>query len=280
VDAAFLAVALGLIAAASYGTSDFLGGFASKRSATLTVVFASQAASLVLYALLAVVTNDPVPPLRDVAIGAVSGAVGLVALASLYRGLATQPMTLVAPISGVVAALIPVAFSLVTLGLPSITTLLGFVAALLAVWLVSGGASGQRIRLRDLRLPVIAGSGFGILFILLSEATRTSTYYPLLALRVVSLVLVMGMAYRAKLPLLVPRRDALLVILTGLGDAGGNIFFVLAAQAGRLDIASVLTALYPAATVLLAALLLGERLHWPQRVGVGLGLTAIILLTI
>ncbi len=279
-DAAFVAVAFGLAAAVSYGTSDFLGGVASKRSATLAVVFTSQLASFVLYALLALLTNDPLPSMRDVALGAVSGAVGLIALLALYRGLATQPMTLVAPISGVVAALIPVAFSLVTLGLPSVATLLGFVAALLAVWLVSGGASGQRIYLSDLRLPVIAGSGFGLLFILLSEATRTSTYYPLLALRVVSLTLMLTQARRANVRLAVPRRDALLVVLTGLGDAGGNVFFVLAAQAGRLDIASVLTALYPAATVLLAALLLREQLSRLQSVGVGLALLAIVFISV
>ncbi|XWX05543.1 EamA family transporter (plasmid) [Aggregatilineales bacterium SYSU G02658] len=279
-DAALVAVAFGLTAAVSYGTSDFLGGFASKRSATLAVVFTSQLASLVLYALLALLTNDPLPSARDVAISAVSGVIGLIGLLALYRGLATQPMTLAAPISGVVAALIPVVFSVVTLGLPAWTTLLGFAAAFVAVWLVSGGASSQRIQLSALRLPFISGVGFGLLFILLSEATRTSTYYPLLALRVVSMVLVLGLARRAQVRLAVPRRDALLVVLTGLGDAGGNIFFVLAAQAGRLDIASVLTALYPAATVLLAALLLGERLQRAQQIGVGVGLVSIILLSV
>jgi drug/metabolite transporter (DMT)-like permease len=280
VDAAFLAVAFGLLAAASYGTSDFLGGFASKRSAALTVVFTSQAASVPFYLLLAAITQDPFPPMRDLAIGAASGFVGVVALLALYRGLATQSMTLVAPVSAVVAAVLPVGFGLVTLGLPNATTLIGFVIAPVAVWLISGGGSAQRIRLSDLRLPVIAGSGFGLLFILLSEATRISTFYPLLALRCVSLPLVLLLARRAGRSPFVPRHDALLVMLVGIGDAAGNIFFVLAAQAGRLDIASVLTALYPATTVLLATLLLGERLQWPQRVGVGLGLTAIILLTI
>jgi drug/metabolite transporter (DMT)-like permease len=268
------------MAAGAYGTSDFLGGFASKRSAALTVVFTSQMVSWPLYLLLAVLTNDPFPPLRDLAIGAGSGAVGLIALAALYRGLATQPMTLVAPVSGVVAALIPVVFSLLTLGLPSATMLLGFGAALLAVWLVSGGASTRPIRLGDLRLPVTAGLGFGVLFILLSEATRLSTYYPLLALRTVSLVLLWLLIRRARLPLFVPRQDRLLALLTGLGDMGGNIFFVLAAQVGRLDVASVLTALYPAATVLLAAVVLRERLNRLQSVGVVMALTAIVLLNV
>jgi drug/metabolite transporter (DMT)-like permease len=279
-DFTFGAIALGLLSAGSYGASDFLGGLISKRNATYTVVFTSQIFGTLAYVVLAVLTNDPVPQPRDLVVGALSGIAGVIGINALYRGLAQQPMSLVAPVSAVVTAVIPVLYSIATEDAPESLTLLGFLVALSAVWLISGGASAKGIRWGDLRLPVLAGVCFGVLFILISDATRSSTYYPLLALRGVSLPITFLAAAISRQPYLVPRRDLPLTILAGLGDAGGNVFFALAAQAGRLDIASVMAALYPAGTVLLAAVLLHEYVSRAQRIGILLALAAIIMITI
>jgi drug/metabolite transporter (DMT)-like permease len=279
-DFTFGAIALGLLSAGSYGASDFLGGVISKRNATYTVVFTSQIFGTLAYVLLAILTNDPFPEPRDLAVGALAGVAGVIGINALYRGLAQQAMSLVAPVSAVIAAVIPVLYSIATEGPPESLTLLGFVIALAAVWLVSGGASARGIRWDDLRLPVLSGICFGVLFILISDATRVSTYYPLLALRGVSLPITFLAAALSRQPYLVPRRYLPLTILTGLGDAGGNVFFALAAQAGRLDVASVMAALYPAGTVLLAAIFLREQVARAQRVGILLALAAIVMITI
>lgn len=270
----------GLAAAGAYGAGDFLGGFASKKSATSTVVFGSQVAGIVIYIVLAVVTRDQMPPLSALILGLISGVIGCIGVNVLYYALSVSRMSLVATVSALMAAIVPVVYTTLTVGTPDAVTLFGFVLALGAVYLISSGGSIGRVTARDLLLPAFAGTCFGVLFILISRATVDSTYIPLIAVRSSAIVVTTLLTLRARQPFF-PAVDQMRVIIAcGVLDAVGNIFFVLAAQAGRLDIASVLTALYPAGTVFLASFVLKERINRPQWLGVGLALMAIVCLSV
>jgi drug/metabolite transporter (DMT)-like permease len=190
-------------------------------------------------------------------------------------------MSIAAPVSALFAALIPVVFGVFTLGLPATPTLIGFGLALLAVWLVSQtDMTGWRVSLRDLRLPLLAGLFFGSYFLIIHRATLNAFFWPLASARFAGFVAFGLYALIARKPALPPRDLWGFCIVNGVLDIGGNAFYVLAAQAGRIDVAAVLGALYPASTVLLAWIVLKERITWLQGVGVVLAFIAIVLFTL
>jgi drug/metabolite transporter (DMT)-like permease len=203
--------------------------------------------------------------------------VGVVGIASLYRALAVGRMGMVAPVSAVLTAALPALFGVITEGMPGALKLAGFGLALVGIWLVAGaGPSGEGRA--GLGLALLAGCAFGIFFILLHRAGASALFWPLAAARLGSLGLVLPIAL-ARRQLLPPDRRLLVpVLLSGVLDVVGNGFFVLAGQAGRLDVAAILASLYPASTVLLAALLLGERVQRVQIVGIVAVLAAIALI--
>jgi drug/metabolite transporter (DMT)-like permease len=147
-----------------------------------------------------------------------------------------------------------------------------------AVWLVSRTGDG-RIPLREIGLPIAAGVGFGVFIVIISRMSTESVYWPLVAARLASLSVLTLVALAGRQPRWPPGRDLPLVATAGLFDAGGNVFVVLAAHAGRLDIAGVLASLYPASTVLLAAVILNERVSRSQFAGLIAALSAIVLIT-
>ena len=190
-------------------------------------------------------------------------------------------MTIAAPVSALFSALIPVVFAIFTTGLPSATTLVGFILAFVAVWLISQ-TDGMNLRfsISDLRLPLISGLFFGLYFITLHQATLHSFYWPVTASRV-SGVLVLGLvALLGRHPAMPPREQWGIVILSGILDVTGNGFYALAARTGRLDVAAVLGALYPASTVLLAWIFLKEKISTIQAIGILCAFAAIILFTL
>lgn len=275
-------VLFGLLSACSWGAGDFCGGLASKRTSVYAVVITSQAIGIGLLLGLALVFGETFPPWRDLVWGAGAGMAGAVGLLALYRGLASGRMGLVAPVSAVGAAALPVVIAAFLQGLPGWLTLIGFAAALGGIWLLSRPASpiAAAVNLNDLGLPVAAGLGFGLFFVLIDQANNHSTFWPLIAARLASLTLITLIA-RANRQAVTPERSQLgLVALSGALDAGGNAFFSLAVQAGRLDVASVLSSLYPASTILLAWWLLKERLTRWQWAGVLVALAAIVLITV
>jgi drug/metabolite transporter (DMT)-like permease len=205
------------------------------------------------------------------------GAVGLLAL---YRGLASSRMGLVAPVSAVVAAGVPVLVGAALEGLPGSLQLTGFGLGLAGIWFLSRPQTAGQLRLGDLALPVVAGLGFGLFFVCIDQASGAGTFWPLVAARAASMAFMFLAAQTARQPILLERRLWPLTLLAGALDAGGNAFFVLAAQAGRLDVAGVLASLYPASTVLLAWLVLKERFTPLQGVGVAAALTAIVLIAV
>lgn len=272
-------ILLGLLSALAWGAGDFNGGLAVKRSNPYGVIVVAHSLSLLLLLLAVWVLGEPLPPLSDWLWGGASGLVGGVGLMLLYRALAEGRMSVAAPVSAVVAAALPVLVGLLQDGFPGLWAIGGFALALAAVWLVSGGG-GLVIRFDDLRQPVVAGLTFGAFFIFLERASRTALLWPLVAVRIVSVSSMLGYALLTRQDWL-PKRESLLpVLLSSLLDTLGNAFYALSARLGRLDVAAVLGALYPGATVLLAWTILKERISRWQAVGILLTLLAIVLLTL
>jgi len=273
-----LAIAFGLASAASWGSGDFSGGLASRRSSVYSVVIISQLIGAVFLVTLAFSLGESVPSTNNLILGGIAGVSGAIGLVALYMGLASGRMGVVAPVTAVVAATIPVLFSFLTEGLPATSQLVGFGMGLIAVWLLSSGGDGGAIQAHELGLALTAGLGFGLFFILIDRVSQSAVFWPLVAARIasVSFLIVLTILRRGwKQP---ARNQLSLIALAGIFDTGGNTFFVLATRMGRLDIAALLSSLYPAATVLLAWLILKERLMPQQWLGVATALAALVFI--
>jgi drug/metabolite transporter (DMT)-like permease len=269
---------LGLASAASWGAGDFGGGLAARRSNVYGVVILSQVTGLVLLAGLALLLAEPLPSWADALWGAAAGLAGGLGLVALYQGLAVGRMGVASPLAGVVSAGLPVLFGIVLEGLPGGLQLAGFGLALGAVWLLSRGPDSVRLRSRALALPLLAGLGFAFFLILIDHASERAVLWPLVAARLASLALLAPLTLWRRRGSLLARDTLPLVALVGLFDGGGNAFYALAAQAGRLDVAAVLGSLYPASTLLLARLILKESLSSRQWLGALMALAAVLLI--
>ncbi len=273
-----LAVVCGLCSALAWGAGDFAGGFASRRANALTVVFFSQMLGGILMLGLAPVLAEHAPDARQVLAGMLAGAFGVLGLVSLYQGLASGRMGLVAPLSAVVTAVIPMGFSFIVEGLPTALQLFGLAAAMTAVWLLSSPGGEMRIEKGELRLSLSAGLGFGLFFILMDHASGQAVLWPLLASKI-GAVTVMFVLLTATRQLAPPPRGQLVFIATaGILDTAGTAAFAAAAHLGRLDISTVLASLYPASTILLAWLVFRERLGRRQWFGVVTAGIALVLI--
>jgi drug/metabolite transporter (DMT)-like permease len=285
-------LALSVAAALFYGAADFCGGLASRRSSTLAVVLWSQAAGLfVLGPALLLVPG--VPRAGDLGWGLACGVSGAFAIALLYRGLALGVMGVVSPVTAVLAAAIPVAFAIARGERPAAGALAGIACALAAVVLVSAApaavapeaappASRPPARRWPPGIPEALGSGaaFGFFFIALAQTHADAGLYPLLGTRLTSLAILGGFALTARRPLRIERPALRTVALAGGLDMGANVLYVLAAHAGPLSIAAVVTSLYPAGTVALAALVLHERLARIQWLGVAAAFAGVLCIAL
>lgn len=277
-----LSIVYGLISALTWGAADFSGGLASRKSLAYQVLFLSEFAGVFPLVILALAVGDPRPSLSAWAWSGLASVVGTVGLLILYRAFADGRMTIAAPVSALLAAVVPVIAGAVMQGMPGYVTSAGFVLAFAAVWIISqdGSTAGLRVSLRDLRLPLVSGIFFGLYFVLIHQATREAYFWPLAGARLVGTLVMFGYGLALRGPILPRRESWKLAVLAGVLDVGGNVFYVLASQTGRLDVAAVLGALYPASTVLLAWLLLKEHISRLQTLGILLALTAIALLTL
>jgi uncharacterized membrane protein len=276
-------IIFGLISAMAWGGGDFAGGMASRKvGAYRAVLFAEVVGQVFLLVALAIF-QERIIPARSFLIAFCAGGIGSLGLLILYQAMAAGKMSLAAPVSALLAAALPVIFGALTAGLPKTTQLAGFALALGAIWLVSQpeGDKPQLEHLSDLRLPLLAGVGFGMYFILMHGVAQEATLWPMIASRTGGMFLlgIVVLVIRRE-SLNIPRAGWPLVTLNAVLDVSGNLFYILAAQVGRVDIAAVLSSLYPGMTALLAWLILKEHISSGQRLGILAALAAIALMTI
>jgi len=270
-----MSVPFALSSAVAYGFGDFAGGLASRRAPVMRVTAVAQVAGL---AVLLPATFLLPGNLSAAAIGwgAVAGVGGMTGLLLYMRGLAVGPMGVVAPLSAVVGAGLPLVAGVVGGERPGPTAWLALVVALLAIALASAGSRGDAASGAGLLYGLGAGVGFGLFFVALDLTPDGSGLWPLVAGRVVSVTLLsgalLGPARRA------PWHGLRLMLLCGVLDTAANVLFLLATRTGALSVSGVLVSLYPVVVVLLARIVLRERLTGLQLTGVGLALTASALL--
>ena len=272
------AIIYGLVSAASWGAGDFSGGFATKSSSVAGVLLVGNVVSVVLLSGCALWFGSSAPNLYSIAAGAMAGVTGLIGLAALYKGLANGQMGIVAPLAAVTTATLPVVFGMFLEGLASKMQIVGFLAAFAAIWLLSVAEKSQKIRLRQIRLPITAGIFLGLSMIFIDQAAEQTVLWSLVITRITGVAILIVVLFLFRQGTLPPKRSYPIVCLAGLFDTGGYTFYALAAHTGRLDTAAVLASMYPATTVILAWLILKERLAGRQWVGVVAALTAIILI--
>lgn len=278
-DSGSAAVLFGLASAFTWGGGDFCGGLAARRAPVVAVLILSGGAGLVLITALALVFREAVPPTTALLWGTAAGSAGTLGLAMLYRGLAVGRASVVAPTSAVLSAVLPAVWSMYNEGLPDVLQLLGFVLALAGIWLVAR-TPGAGSASSGIGLALLAGVGFGVFFVLIDQAGENGTFWPLAAARAMTFTLTLVALLVQRVPLRFDPALLRVALLAGALDVGGNTFFVLAGQAGRLDIAAVLSSLYPASTVLLSRVVLHERITPLQVLGVVLALAAVALIAI
>ena len=239
----------------------------------------STLAGLAALGLCAVLWREPWLSPASAGWAALAGAAGSVGVTALYRALASGQTAMVASTSAVVSAVLPVGFGILTGGLPPATRLAGFALALLGIWLVSRPAQSGHAVAGQFWLACLAGTGFGFFMIFIVQVGPGSTFIPLVVARCVALcvALVLLRVNGRPMPALTSNPAAL---LAGALDSGGNVLYMLSQRFTRIDVAAVLSSLYPASTVLLAWVLLKERVSRGQWVGVVICLIAIALITV
>lgn len=289
-----MAVVLALAAACSWGGSDFLGGLAGRRSDHDISVASSLAASAIglvgLTAIAALVGGAGLTG-RDVSFAAGAGVGGAVGVALLYRGLAIGKMGVVAPITGAGAAAVPVIVGIANGESPTTLAWVGVAVALLAIVLVSrepapvqdGPGPPADGGFRGLATPGLieaigAGLGFGAIFVFLERTSEAANLWPLVPMKAVSVVVLVAIGVTARQPLSAPRAVWPLLLAVGVLDNAANVTYLLATRRGLLALVAVVSSLYPVVTVVLARVVLDERLARHQVAGLFLAGAAVALI--
>ena len=304
---------LALAAAVLYGTADFLGGVASRRAsvfAVLALTVPAGAAVMLLAALLGQLPalrglGTPAPAVSWAAVGwaAASGVCGAFGLIAFYTGFASAPISVVAPVAALVSAVLPVGVAIAGGERPAATVIAGGLICLVAIVLVSAqpadrarpersqrpGGEGRSSRIRLVtsgRLLAIgcgaaAGVGFGLFFICLKNAGQSGVLWPVAISRSAGTVVAFGIALATRTRLRSGRGGiTVIALVSGSIDAAANVCYILATRVGLFGLAVVITSLYPGMTVLLARVLLGERMRWLQRAGLLLAAVGVVLVTV
>jgi drug/metabolite transporter (DMT)-like permease len=289
---------LALAAAMLYGTADFLGGVASRRASAFAVLALTMPAGAVVMIIAAVVggalEGGAIGSWSAVGWAAASGVCGASGLLAFYAGFASAPISVVAPVAALVSAVLPVSVAIAGGERPGGGVIAGGLLCLIAIVLVSVQPPGpspkpgnaepgsHRRHLRALGYGVAAGVSFGLFFIFLKNAGQAGVLWPVAISRSAGTVVAFGIALATRTRLW-PRAGGGMVriaLISGAVDAAANVCYVLATRAGLFGLAVVITSLYPGITVLLARLLLGERLRWVQRAGLVLAAVGVVLVTV
>lgn len=280
-----LLIAVG--AAAAYGAADFLGGLASRRASPSCVIVSSQGLALAL-GLCAAPLLAGAPSGADLLWGVGAGLAYAIGLLLLYRGLASGQMSIVAPITGICAPALPVVFGLVRGERPGVGALGGMLLAAVAIDLVSRESSAERrssaseaaAPLRPIVLTAIGGgAAFGVFLTAIARSSPQAGLWPIVAARAVTLLCHLLLAGVQRQPLRLERATLRIAFAGGALDILANVLYLLSTRAALLSLAATVTSLYPAATVLLASLTLGERIHRRRGIGLVCAAAAVVLIT-
>jgi len=271
---------LSLLSAATWGGSDFAGGWGARRASSLLITASGQVVSLAALLCICLAMRLPVPDKRYLVYAAIGGFEGAFALAIFYRALAMGAMGLTAALTGLLTAFIPVLFELFHSGWPGGLTTAGLGVGLAAIWMISQsqGASGSSTPARALLLGACAGAGFGAQLILFKMGAEGGVLWALTSGRIAGATAIL-LTVAVVRPKGGWRGFWLAGIISGCLDTVGNLFYMMASQRGRLDVAAVICSLYPAGTILLAGIILRERPTTRQVAGMGLALAAVALLS-
>jgi drug/metabolite transporter (DMT)-like permease len=278
-----LGIALALVSATLYGAADFSGGLAVRRNrSTFGVVFMTQIVGLATILIVALVVGASHVTVSDLAWGAAAGLCGGVGLALFYRALALGTMSVVSPVTGVVSAAVPVGVGVLLGERPSLAAAIGIALAIIAVAMFGGSSSGAGTAAgaRALAPAIAAGAGFGGFFVLLSEAHHGAGVWPIVSARTAASLLYVVAARVRGSSLRVHRSAFAITVAAGIGDVMANAFFLAASRHGDLAIVGVIGALYPASTLVLARVVLDERLVFHQRVALGVATGAVVLIAL
>ena len=231
------------------------------------IVLLTQTTGMVVATALFLLRGEPFPGPADVGWSVATGIAGVIGISALYAGLAAGRMSIVAPVTGVLAAAIPVVVGVVLEGLPGAEVLIGIGLALVAVVLVSrvadegSGSSG-------LQYALVAGCALGLFNVLIAQVTAGLVFGPLAILRATQSIIIVGFVVIAGTQWRLPGAIVPAVLLIGVLDMAGNAFFVAARQSGELAVAATLSSLYPVTTTILAAVVLRERIGRAHAVGI------------
>lgn len=275
------ALLLALACSVAYGSADFLGGVAARGAHVLRVVAIAAPVSLLVELLLLPIVGGDFST-ATIAWGAGSGVASAASFALLYRTLAIGPMSVLSPVTALVSAVLPVAVGILSGEHLSGLAVGGMVLALAATVIVSGGAEtrGMRPSRAALFLAFGAGAAIALQLVCLDQAPSDSGVAPLVVGRTVSSILVVGAALALRKRLGRERPNVPAAAAAGALDSLANFAFLLAVREGDLAVVAVVTALYPAATVVLARVLLAERISRTQLAGLGLAAVAVSLLAL
>ncbi len=281
---------LALLAAGFWGGGDFSGGMSAKSaggsmSAALRVILLSHTISLCVLMGFALLKGDPFPHGAPLYWGLGAGVAAGASLVAFYMALSCGAMGISAALSGLLAAAIPALVSIRTDGLPTPMHVFGFLIAGLSIWLIAAGGDEAEAD-GTAWLAIVSGAGFGFYFVALKFAGAAGVVWPMANSRMGSLtvcsLMTLGMMFFAKNrePIAITRKVLLWAVATAVLDTTGNLMFVSATRAGRLDVAAVLASLYPALTILLAAWALKERPTRRQGLGMAVAAGAVVLITL
>ncbi len=276
---------LALGAAAFYGAADFLGGIATRRATTVATVLTTQGAGLLMLLACSPLMLDQVMSRRDVLFGALAGLTGSVGVALLYKALAIGPMSVVAPVTAVCAVFVPLAVGFLQGESIAAAAAIGVAVAIAAIGLLGmspapadAPAQPPGELAKGLRVALGSGVAIGGFLVSLGETSSAAGLWPLAVSRAVSIALFTALALGTRQAMLVPRAALAPAVACGGLDMVANALYLMAVREGQLSLVATLASLYPASTVLLARLVLGERLGPWQQVGVASAVAAIALI--
>jgi len=280
-----MAALLALVSAFCYGVSDFSGGLAARRVSATAVVLVSNAFSLLLAVLAVALLPGSTYSASDMAWGVTAGAVGLLGVVLLYRGLAIGPMSVVAPLTAVLSAVVPVVVGVIRGERPGALAVTGIVLAVPAMFLIGREPThgGARLRRGAVISALCAGVSFGGFYVLLAQTGSNGGAWPLVGQRASSVLILLVLTAVAAMrgTAALPTDGALrLSLIAGVTDFAANLAYVLATHRGLLALVAVISSLYPATTLLLARGVLKERVARQQGAGLVLAAAAVALIAL